>query len=247
MSSEVKESELGLPGWWDWLPIFRYAAWRHLVTNSSLPSAVTEKIYEVLTPAKLTSSEKLSVAKELIAHFEDGLADGVCHKRLLASFGDSEVITKLIQRAKERNRSMFTTFTRMAAIVVVTAVAAVGVMLVSIKLRKATPSINYLTQLSQPIADADDNAKAWPIYRGPWIARRFSDTSQYLYTAHYRADADHETVLLADVQPNGLGWENAIEYLDENAELLAAFRKGAHLPMLGLERISRWSSAIGAS
>ena len=83
---------------WLWLSRFGFRpAWQEALEKSALPENATERISDVLTKAKLTNSERLSVARELVAHFEDGHADGCSYEQLLANFGETNLVANLIQ------------------------------------------------------------------------------------------------------------------------------------------------------
>ena len=217
---------------WLWLSRFGFRpAWQEALEKSALPENATERISDVLTKAKLTNSERLSVARELVAHFEDGHADGCSYEQLLANFGETNLVANLIQRAKLRNRSMLSSFLKMFAAMIAFCVVTLAVMWGVIKMRKPSPSVNYLAQLAQPVVDADESEKAWPLYRGPWIETRFCDRSGLLT----HVEIDKQQIPFADVYPGDPGWDQVTECLDDHFELLEAFRAGSSLPRLGLE------------
>ena len=220
----------GLTRWSNWIAM-PDTRWRKAVLDTQLPHAVKEKIVDVLASAKLTASERKSVARELVAHFEDGHSDGFDFEKLLANFGDSQVVASLIQRAKIRNRTMLSTFIRVFAVSIALFLAGVGVMWGVIKMRKPSPSVNYLTQLMQPVVDTDESEKAWPLYRGPWIDARFCDTSQ----SRNFVEVDNKHIPFREVFPGDPGWDQVVQSLDDHFELLEAFRAGSRLSILGLE------------
>jgi predicted permease len=70
-----------------------------LAAASRLPHAVCERILAVVQSSGLTGERRLDLVRELVAHFEDGLAAGRSAAELLESFGDSEVAGRLVAHA----------------------------------------------------------------------------------------------------------------------------------------------------
>jgi len=73
-----------------------------VLAASSLSSAVLDRIRSLLQASKLEGDRATDVARELIAHFEDGLAAGRSVDELLGSFGSDDVAADLIARSKPR-------------------------------------------------------------------------------------------------------------------------------------------------
>ena len=63
--------------------------------------------YQVVRQTRLWRNEKVDVANDLVAHFQDGLAFGHSPDDLLRTFGDPQAAAQLIRRAKRRNRALF--------------------------------------------------------------------------------------------------------------------------------------------
>ena len=59
-----------------------------LLTQSHLPEEIRATIRRVLQRSDLSSDRALDVGRELVDHFEDGLARGHGARELLESFGD---------------------------------------------------------------------------------------------------------------------------------------------------------------
>ena len=78
---------------------------RELIDRAALPQAIGERIGEVLANSKLAASELNDVGRELIAHFEDGLAAGRTADELLSSFADSPAVALLIGANKRAVRA----------------------------------------------------------------------------------------------------------------------------------------------
>ena len=84
--------------------------WRALVAAEDLPANVRSLIEQVVGRTRLWRSEKVDVAREIVAHFQDGLEAGASSEQLIESFGDPRQAAKLIGRAKRRGRSLLWQF-----------------------------------------------------------------------------------------------------------------------------------------
>ncbi len=75
-----------------------------LLESSSLPEAARAPIAGAVSLPGLRPVERVDVARELIAHFEDGLASGREVDDLLADFGNNRIAADLIRRSKRAGR-----------------------------------------------------------------------------------------------------------------------------------------------
>ncbi len=73
-----------------------------LVAQSKLPLDLQDRILTVLEESRLCGDAQFDVARELIAHFEDGLAVGKSAEEMLRTFGDERTAATLIARNKRR-------------------------------------------------------------------------------------------------------------------------------------------------
>ena len=89
-------------GWWG----FREARHETLVNNAGLPHSLAALVLDVTRRTRLRRREQVDVARELLAHFCDGLESGATGDALSAGFGNPVQAAKLIRRAKKRNRSL---------------------------------------------------------------------------------------------------------------------------------------------
>src|SRR5437764_443743 len=71
-----------------------------LARKAGLPATIAERIALVVTAAGLPDARREEVFRELVAHFEDGLAAGKRAEELLQSFGDGRRTAALIGDAK---------------------------------------------------------------------------------------------------------------------------------------------------
>jgi predicted permease len=68
--------------------------------GAGLPQAIAERIAQVVVDSDLADDRRAEVFRELVAHFEDGLAAGRPASDLLASFGDGGRTARLVRREK---------------------------------------------------------------------------------------------------------------------------------------------------
>ena len=74
-----------------------------LLVAAELPAPIPDTIRTTTRKTRLWRLEQTDVARELIAHFRDGLNAGT-PPELVAAFGDPVITARLIRRAKKRNR-----------------------------------------------------------------------------------------------------------------------------------------------
>ena len=70
-----------------------------LAAASGLPVDVCQSIITAADQSGQTGDKRLDIVRELVAHFEDGLAAGRTVEELLESFGDANVTGDLMARA----------------------------------------------------------------------------------------------------------------------------------------------------
>ncbi len=186
------------------------------IARADLPAAVGGVILAVVRKTKLWRGEKLDVARELVAHFADGLAAGRGVDQLIADFGSVEQSARLIRKAKRRQRPLTWQIrwfvSRLLWALFVFAAMVYGVL--ALRLWLATPSIehNFWHEINQARKVASDEA-AWPLYRaaGLQLSQAENDTLAEGY-AHGPADSDWPE-LMAILEHHG----NAVQKVREAA------------------------------
>ncbi|MCK5651977.1 MAG: hypothetical protein KAJ42_11395, partial [Gemmatimonadetes bacterium] len=73
---------------------------RSLLDTARIPEEIRGYLRALIDGSGLRGSTRLDVLRELIAHFEDGLAAGRSTEELLASFGDGVLAGRLIANAR---------------------------------------------------------------------------------------------------------------------------------------------------
>jgi hypothetical protein len=210
------------------------STWQADLRESGLPAEVTILISATVKKSRLWRSEKASVTRELIAHFQDGVQSGQSYSKLNQEFGDPAVTAELIRRAKIRNRSMLMKVFRVTGLGIAALLSIYVLVSSYFYLGKPNPDVDYVVQLNPSFADVDENDKAWPIYRPLWTKYGFSEGGGFqIDEIHYRNPDDEDDGRL--IRPTDPGWQAAVEALSQYEDLLDAFRRGARLPFLGIE------------
>ena len=208
-----------------WFPrLFGRRAQDHtlLIRNAALPDSLAQLVSEVCRRSRLRTDEKADVARELIAHFEDGLEAGTSADQLIADFGDIRQAAKLIASAKKRRRSLLWQTSAFITRALGWATAALFVVYVGLAIRFFTgsPKItrDYLAELTAPIRAVPESQRAWPQYREALLAMEDSPEVREI-------DAP---------LPGEPGWEIVADWLERNQGPIAHMRRaGMNFTSLG--------------
>ena len=84
-----------------------------IIAAAELPQPLANLVGRVIRRTRLSRLEKADVARELVAHFEDGLTAGATPAELVESFGGIKQAARLIRRAKLRGRSLIRRLVRL--------------------------------------------------------------------------------------------------------------------------------------
>ncbi|MEZ4455644.1 MAG: hypothetical protein R2882_03700 [Gemmatimonadales bacterium] len=90
----MTDSANGLPGRLDRLEAERRAR------AAGLPPLLAAQVAQVVAGSGLPEDRRTEVFRELVAHFEDGLAAGRSEAELAAAFGDGDTAARLIRAEK---------------------------------------------------------------------------------------------------------------------------------------------------
>jgi hypothetical protein len=144
--------------------------WQRLVGDAGLPTDVAETVESVVRRTRLWPREKVDVAKELVAHFQDGLEAGHTPRQLVESFGDPRQVARLIRRAKRRGRSLAWLVSHYVCWAVVTLV--LTYLLIGLFMLTQRPAIttDYLAIVNEAALAVPVPERAWPLYRDALLA-----------------------------------------------------------------------------
>jgi len=207
-----------------------------VIAASTLPESVKVVIREVTRRSRLWRGERGEVARELCAHFEDGIDAGRSPEKLIESFGDVDTAARLIRRAKKRQRSIiWQTWRRgwqavgvlVLSMVVVYIYAAVRMFAAS-----PSPTHDYLADLNRAPAAVPAEERAWPLYREALLMLGFGDRAE-----DRPALPDHA------MRPVDEGWPAAVAHLTEHQDAVALLREAAGRRGLGYVGASGYHEA----
>ncbi len=236
----------------------------------ALPPAVAQCIRTIVERSRLWRMERHDVARELAAHFADGLEAGRSAEDLMESFGDPEQAARLIRITKKRNRPLWwrasrNTLRGFAAMVVLLIVLYAAV---TIRFFMGSPTIShdYVQDLNRVAASVPDDQRAWPIYRTallalgerPLIVREEHPTVEEPVSEEYRQYLERNAAALELVREAGsmphFGYEVGHDISEADRELWPDLIAGdpqrgvysALLPFLGTMRELSWVIAANA-
>jgi hypothetical protein len=192
-----------------------------IISGAALSAPVAALIWDVLRRGRLWRSERVDVARELVAHFADGAAAGRTSEQLVADFGDVKSAARLIRQAKRRNRPGWWQTWHFAtwACLWLLAITTVGYSVLAARFYLGRPTIahNYWHEINaaRQMPEAD---RAWPLYRQAAIRMEPSPTFHFDW--------------LND-RPGGENWGAIEESLAANREALDLTRAAAKKPQMG--------------
>lgn len=212
----------------DYLPFGRIPgllrpSYRVIVAASRLPPETKGLVRRVVQKTRLWRHEKRDVARELIAHFQDGLGSGRSTEELIASFGEVKQAARMIRRAKKRVRPVVWQVWKRGwqtiGCTLLLALVVYGVAAARLLLASPAVSHDYLADLNATAAAVPEADRAWPIYRAALMS---------LYGSDWEAAAPN-----VGVQPGDEGWKTMSVFLASNQPALALLREASAKPGLG--------------
>src|SRR5262249_47609063 len=153
---------------------------------------------------RLWRSEKSDVARELVAHFTDGLAMGGTVESLIAAFGDPKVTARVVRRGKGRNRPWPWRLQRRVRQAVGLGGVAMVVLyvLLGARLWIARPTIrhDYLADVNAPALAVPEADRGWPLLRQAYLM--FADEPDFM-------DSRRQWIQPYDIRPGDECWADA--------------------------------------
>jgi hypothetical protein len=195
------------------------------ITGAHLPTEITTAISQVVKETRLWKIERVDVAEELVAHFQDGLEAGATVQQLLASFGDVDVAARLIRRAKKRGRPLtwhlwHYSWLSLAALFLVYLFA--GLYMMS---DRPNIKVDYLALINERALAVPEAERAWPLYREALLSMGVRGES---------GDSDSASVVPdTDSKPGDANWPELERFLVDHADSLANLRAAAGRSNLG--------------
>ena len=198
--------------------------WQSLISLAELPPELSTAVRQVVGRSRLWRPEKVDVAAELIAHFQDGLAAGRTPAELLNSFGDPQASAQLIRRAKRRGRPVIWRAWRygwMGLTAIFLLYTAAGLWMAT---GRPSVKIDYLAEFNKPAIAVPEEQRAWPVYRDALLAMGAGPTKE---------NASWSMLDTLDATPGDANWTKLEAFLKDSADSLAKLREAASRPSLG--------------
>ena len=198
--------------------------WQGVIALADLPPELAGAVRQVVSRTRLWRREKVDVAAELVAHFQDGLAAGRTPAELLTLFGDAGASAQLIRRAKRRGRPGVWHMWRycwigLGAMFLLYVTA--GLLMV---IRHPTVKIGYLANFNKPAIAVPEDQRAWPLYRDALLSMGAAPTKEH---------ADLPILDVIDAKPGDADWKKLEAFLTEHGDSFAKLPDAAARPSLG--------------
>ena len=137
-----------------------------LLASSTLPESLRTLVSGVVRRTRLRRLEKMDVARELVEHFEDGIAAGASAEELVAAFGEPRTAATLIRRGVKRKRSWFERAVRRTVLVAGLFFAGIVAIYLVFAVRywnqPVRIEVDYVAKIRQESDVATPDDRGWP-------------------------------------------------------------------------------------
>lgn len=194
---------------------------RRAAREAELPTPLADVVVHVAKKTRLNRLEKSDVARELAAHFRDGLDAGRPPDELVREFGDADAAAKLIRRGKKRSRNLahkvWVRGWKAIGLTVLIMVTLYTLHAVRFHMGSPTVSTDYLAKINAPAKAVPVDDRAWPLYERAIEA--------------YEEQGDD--LDLASTRPGDERWGELVAHVRANRETLELLREAAAKPEMG--------------
>lgn len=206
----------------------------HIISAANLPRSVAELVVQVTRRTRLWPAEQLDVARELVAHFHDGIEAGVTAAQLVADFGNPRTTARLIRRARLRRRSFAARAARRAkqGLVALGLVTTVLYAFVAIEFHTSARSVPswrlpaYITRINESVLHLPESERAWP---------RYDSATAHIEAVLGKSPGQNSDENLLHARPDDTRWPHLVDALRSVRSALDDVRAAASLPNLGFE------------
>lgn len=216
-----------------------------LLEQSDLPAQAADKVRAVVKRTRLWRLEKIDVANELIAHFQDGQDAQTPLDEMIESFGDETQAARLIRRAKKRQRPILWHAFRWSRRAVGALIVIYLGLIVYFLAGSPQVKVNYLAKFNARAEAVPQDQRAWPLYRKALLALDLKRVREWDSPAPYYQDLPPEQQdehwdqmqppfrssqmdrLSESLHPGDPGWSDTAEFLQSHQDELSLIRQGA--------------------
>lgn len=203
--------------------------WQGTIQQANLPQSLKQFLRSFVRGCWLWATERRDIARELINHFEDGLATGRTADELLADFGDPRLARKLITRAKRRQRPLrikaAQLLGRMLLTLMLLIVVLTSLQVLRVRLRSPVIETNYWERMQQHVPPATADQSAWPLYEQAMLA---FDTNPPRF----------------DVHPSSITDPNIMNWVESQRAVLNLIRVASQRPQMGVLMVKAFDEAF---
>lgn len=190
-----------------------------IVASAGLPEELGNLVLRVTALCRLWKRERADVARELCAHFQDGLESGASAHELAAAFGDPATAASLITPAKKRLRPAWwragRATLRGTGILLGTSVLLYGVLTVRYFMSEPRITHNFTKEANAATLATPEADRAWQTYRRAIIS--FGPLPEVFSRGEGgKAEA-----------PGDPGWDEVGAWINSHQEAFALVREGA--------------------
>lgn len=199
--------------------------WRRVVAEAELPDEIAMVVNNTVRAVRLWNREKVDVTRELVAHFQDGLARGQQATSLIDTFGDPMQTAALIRRAKKRGRPPMWQVWHYGWLTLAALLAAY--ILTGLYMLTLRPSVttDYLAIVNKAALAVPEAERAWPVYRGVLLELGGQTTP-----GEYNPDCRIPHI---EAKPGDADWPQVAQLLKQHAVAVEQLRTAAGLDGLG--------------
>jgi len=190
--------------------------WRGIVAAFDIAPEAKRLVTRVVTSTHLWRIEKADVARDLLAHFADGLEEGLSSAQLIAEFGDPRQAARLIRRSKIRHQSLAWQMFRWTCVASALVLIFYCGMAVIFYCGRPSPKVDFVAQINRQIEQAPADQRAWPIYRSVLVVLRGKNWNPILSDSAY-----------------GRHWPEIAGWIDAHQPAIESIREATNLPVLG--------------
>lgn len=197
----------------------------HVVQASGLCEPLASLVTRTVRRTRLWRSERVDVARELCAHFLDGLESGQTPEALAQAFGNPASAARLIARGRRRQRPWLARAFRAsylaAAAGLALAVTLYAVLALRLVVARAHIARNFTAELNAASSATPADHKAWPALADARVA--MGKLPDFM-------DGLAANAAMVAGSPD---WPKVVGWLDLHRAELAALREAASRPELG--------------
>ncbi len=233
--------------------------WRTVVRASGLPGTVQHAVALIVRRTRLWRSEKTEVARELCAHFTDGIVSGREAEELCRAFGDPKAAATLIRNAKRRGRPLWWQTWRYGSrgigVVLLVLLGIYGVMALLFFAYRPSIKRNFAAELNAPILAVPEAQRAWPVYFE--AIKKIGKLPDSLVTTQMPETGTGKPQEPEDTwpqKPRDRRWPEAAAWVESQRDGVAMIRRAAGMEHLGFpllnqlpEDYRRWQAELAGT